>query len=500
MPVARNVLANFVGQGWSALVALAVVPFYIRLMGIESYGLVGFYVTLQSAMGLLDFGLSTTINRELARRRVAAAGAAESRDLVRTLEVVYWGMGLAAGVAIVAGAGLIATSWLHPGQLAAAVVRRGVALMGIAIAVQAPRAFYTGALFGLERHVLLNGLNAVASTVRSVGAVAVLYLVAPTVLVFFTWQILMGALHVALLAAAMWRGLPAAPGAPRVRPGMLRGLWRFAAGVSVTAALGLALRQMDKVLLSKLLSLELFGYYMLASTVASTLGLLAAPFFTGIFPRLAALAAAGEETQVRDLYLRGSQWLAGILVPVAAVVGVFSYELLLLWTGNPTTAQMTSPMAALLVAGTALNSLVGLAYELQVAHGWTRLGVYKNAVAAVALVPLLLWLTGRYGPAGAAMVWVILNAGYLLVELPIMHRRLLRGALWHWYSQVIVRPVGVALAVALAARLLIPNGLALPALAAVLSLASLLVLLTSLASMPYIRGWALERLAALRPA
>ena len=496
----RNVLANFAGQGWSTIVALVVVPFYIRLMGIEAYGLVGFYVTLQTAISLLDFGLSTTINRELARSRVAGPTAPEPHDLVRTLEAAYWVIGLLVGVALVGAAGVIATSWLNPQALTAETVRRGVALMGIAIAVQAPRAFYTGALYGLERHVLLNGVNIAASTARSLGALAVLYLISPTVIAFFAWQILVGAAHVALLAAGVWRSLPAPSRAPRVRPRLVLDVWRFAAGVSATAALGLALRQVDKVVLSKLLSLELLGYYMLASMIANALGLLASPFFTGIFPRLAAYAAAGDRARVRDLYHRGSQFVAATVIPASVIVGLFSYELLLLWTGNPSTARLTAPIASLLVAGTALNSVVGLAYELQVAHGWTRLGVYKNALAAAVLVPLLVFLTRRYGPAGAAMVWVLLNVGYLLVELPIMHRRLLPGELWRWYVQVILRPATAALAIALLLRVLLPAGLGWLALAAILGLGSIVVYLGALSAMPHVRGWALERLGGLRPA
>ena len=38
--------------------------------------------------------------------------------------------------------------------------------------------------------------------------------------------------------------------------------------------------QLDKVILSKILSLEMFGYYTLASMVAMSLGRLALPIFT----------------------------------------------------------------------------------------------------------------------------------------------------------------------------------------------------------------------------
>ena len=35
-----NIVVNFAGQGWAALMALALVPLYIKFLGIEAYGLI----------------------------------------------------------------------------------------------------------------------------------------------------------------------------------------------------------------------------------------------------------------------------------------------------------------------------------------------------------------------------------------------------------------------------------------------------------------------------
>src|SRR5438093_2393132 len=90
----RNIIANFAGQGWSALIGLAFVPLYIRLLGIEAYGLIGVYAMLLGAFQILDFGLSTTMNREMARYSALTEQKGEVRDLVITLESVFWAIGV----------------------------------------------------------------------------------------------------------------------------------------------------------------------------------------------------------------------------------------------------------------------------------------------------------------------------------------------------------------------------------------------------------------------
>ena len=90
--IERNIIANFAGRGWTALMALLFFPIYIKFLGIEAFGLVGFFITLQILFSYLVTGLGTTVNRELARLSTQPGTDQKKRDLVRTLEVVYWAL------------------------------------------------------------------------------------------------------------------------------------------------------------------------------------------------------------------------------------------------------------------------------------------------------------------------------------------------------------------------------------------------------------------------
>jgi len=79
------------------MLSILFIPFYLRFMGIEAYGLVGFYLALSNVLGILDLGLGSTMNRELARVSAKEGSATAQRDIVRTLEVIYWGIAIIAG-------------------------------------------------------------------------------------------------------------------------------------------------------------------------------------------------------------------------------------------------------------------------------------------------------------------------------------------------------------------------------------------------------------------
>ncbi len=112
-----NTIANFAGRGWSAILAFLFIPIYIKVLGIESWGLIGFFTTLMAILNLLDMGLSTTLNRELARLSARRDTNREQRDLVRTLETIYWIPAVLLGLLVLATGPLIARHWINSQEL-----------------------------------------------------------------------------------------------------------------------------------------------------------------------------------------------------------------------------------------------------------------------------------------------------------------------------------------------------------------------------------------------
>jgi O-antigen/teichoic acid export membrane protein len=482
----RDTFANLVGRGWVALAALVFVPLYIKLLGVEAYGLVGFAATLQVGLSLLDVGLATTLNRELARMNAGGATetAAHQRDLVRTLEIIYWIAALVTVGLVELAAPAIAGRWLHPERLSTGAVESAVRLMGIVIALQFPFTLYEGGLLGIGRQVALNVLLVVGATLRFGAVVAVLIWVSTTIEAFFVWQVAVSAVQTVAGGWLLWRSLPKAATRPRFRKSILVDVWRFAAGMAGISLTAVVLTQMDKLVVSKLLSLTAFGYYTLAASAAGILYVLFLPLFQAVFPRFSQLTAAGDEQELSALYHRSAQTLAVLVLPAAAVLAFFSYEIMLAWTRNTEVAVTTQWVVALFAVGTAINGLMNVPYALQLAAGWTKLAVCTNLVAIAFLLPAVVVLASRYGPVGAAIVWVVLNVGYATIGVGIMHRRLLRGELGRWYAKDVGLPLVVTVAAAGAIRLAFPAPGSIPAIVAVILLALAVTYLAASAATP----------------
>src|ERR1700678_2129930 len=432
----HGLLANFAGSGWSAMMQLVCVPFYIKFMGIEAFGLIGFYLVFQSIAQILDLGLSPTINREMARYSVQPEKAAEARDLVRTLEAGYWLIGVVIALILTGASTWIATHWIKANVLPLHAVREALLLMAILAFFQWPVSFYQGGLMGLHRQVLFNIVRISVVTLSSGGAILILWLVSPTIQAFLLWQIAVNAAQTVVLAMLLWKCLPATLRAARFEFSLLRNIGRFAAGVGGITLISLALTQIDKVVVSKLLSLTILGYYILAAAAANILSIIAAVIFNVIFPRMSAQVAAGDENGLRESYHTGSQLMAVLVLPLAAVLWFFSFDVMHLWTRNIETATFAAPILRILIIGSAINALLFLPYSLHLAFGWRRLNFTFGLIAMVIFIPATVMATKHFRPKGAATLWVAVNLSNILVVVPIMHKRILSHEAWGYFKDI----------------------------------------------------------------
>jgi O-antigen/teichoic acid export membrane protein len=483
----KNVVANYLGQGWQALMGLAFVPLYIRYLGIEAYGLIGIFALLQGWLALLDMGMKPALGREMARFTAGAHNAQSIRDLLRTIELIGFALAGLVALGIWAASGWMAHHWVTPKHLPVEVVAHAFAVMGIVSASRFIEDIYMSCIVGLQRQVLQNVVTGIMATARGLGAVGVLAWISPTIRAFFFWQGLISVITVALFASVVHRALPAASQRPRFSKPALIGIWRFAAGMMAITILSLLLTQVDKILVSRLLTLETFAYYALAGVVVTALNLMTGPITGALYPRLTQLAASGDETALRAVYHQGAQLVTVLTGSAAMVLIMFGEMVLRLWTGNPPLAQKVAPLVAVLALGTLFNCLMLLPYQLMLAHAWTSLTMGFAIVAVAILVPAVMWVVPRYGPIGAAWVWVTLNAGHLIFTIPLMHRRLLPGDKWRWYREDIAMPLVAAAAAVFVCRWVTPHDLGKFGDFGVLVMTSACVLAATVLTAPIVR-------------
>lgn len=492
----RNVLSNYAGQAWMALMGVVFVPLYIRALGMESFALVGLMLSIQALSMLLDLGMGGVLNRELARRSHDPNLKLTMGDLVRTFEYLVWPIALLVALAIWLASGYLANHWLHPEHLTREETKRAIAVMGLAIALQWPSSFYANGLSGLEQQLRLNWINAGFATLRSAGVLGVIYWISPTISAFMWWYALVAVGQSTVSAIMLWRLLPFGNfRESRFHFLEIQSAGRFAGGLLSIMALSVMLMQLDRIVLSAMRPLTELGYFSLAMSVTAGMGRMIQPMFNAVYPRYSKLVAQGKDAALTHLYHLSNQCLCAMVAAMAAVLITYAKDVMYLWTGDLSLAMETAPALSILAAGTALNGLMNLPYALQLANGWTQLTVGANLVALLLGLPFCVWAVHHYGIAGAAGLWLLTNLGFVCITIPLMHRRLMQKEMGKWYLQDVLPPFATATAMGLLCHWLAPS---LPRSAyGLMQLATIsaATLLAALIASTELRSMALERLA-----
>ena len=444
----RKALAVSIGsRGFSALLGLAALPLYVRLLGIEAYGVVGLFASMQVLVAFLDFGLGTTLTRELSAVGRDPERLAHGRDVAATFEAVYAGVAVVIGALLVATGPMVASRWVNLQSLGAQEVSVALQLAGIALACQWPANLYSAGMSGLHRQTALAVSSSVFAALRvTLSLMAIWY--SPTLESFFLSQIASGLVQSVGMRLQMWRAVALPGHKATARMELVHRSRAFAGGMTAITITSIVLVQVDKVILSYLLPMADFGVYFVASSLASGLYILISPVFSVIYPRLSALWSAGDMPATVGLYHASSQAMAALILPLALVMAFFPAEALFVLTGDWALSARGGPILCALVLGGALNGLMNMPYAMQLAAGWTRLTIATNVVAIAVLVPLTWWSVTLFGVTGGAVAWLGLNVGYFIFTPQLMHRRLLRGEKLRWYVQDNLRPALAAVAVA----------------------------------------------------
>ncbi|HKP96435.1 MAG TPA: oligosaccharide flippase family protein [Fibrobacteria bacterium] len=449
-----SVLANFLGTAWVSLLSFLLVPYYIHALGVEAYGLIGFFVSLRTIFGLLNFGLSPATNREISRRTRLPEKAWESLNLVRSLESVFYAMGLFVALVLFIASNWIAESWINASSLPPGTVKAAVTIFGLTFMARWPLELYVGVFRGLERQPLLNAISSLASLVTGLGAVIVLQFVSRTIIAFLLWQALASFLELAAMAGTSWMLLRGtSPHRPRFDLPLLKTIWRYSAGMTGVSLFAIILKQMDRILISKLLPLDSLGFYTVASSTSGGLGNLVNPVSKSIFPRFSALVAAGDWSELSALYHKSAQTTAFFAAPAAMALIFFPHEILLLWTRSQVVADNAWVTMSVLSVAALMNSFMGPPQALNLASGQTSIPLFTNAIGVVILLPLSFFLIGHHGILGAGISWLIFNCGYLFIVPWFIHRHVLPGHLGKWYLRDTAPFVALALVLFFAGRL-----------------------------------------------
>ncbi len=394
---------NLAGELAVAALGVICIPYMVRRLGTEAFGILSLSWIVLTYVTLFDLGLSRATTK-FAAEATGKGHHHQLPDLLTVSLTLQLLLGTAGGLALFVAAPWIARHAFHiaPALLPAAInsFRTLSVAVPIILLSNAARAL----LEALQRFDLINLVRVPANASTFLSAVVVLLLggglVAILVLTTFFRLVALFA-YLRLCRSQLPKSTRG-----RIESVILRRMLNYGGWVTVSNVTGPVLVYLDRFMIGILMSVNAVAFYSAPADIMNRALVVPASLSAVLFPAFSFLNEAGDRQQVQDLYGRAMKYLVVGLGPVLLLVIAFAHDIIRLWLGPEFAAQSTVPLQILAFA-IFINSLAYFPYSLLQGLGMPNVTATFHLLELPVHFVLVWYLVSRMGIVGAAVATAI---------------------------------------------------------------------------------------------
>jgi O-antigen/teichoic acid export membrane protein len=318
----RNTLFNFGGQAGSLLIAVLTIPFIVRGLGVERFGLLSIAWVAPEYFIFMDLGLGRA-----ATKYVAEAIGLGHKDQISRL--VWTALKAQLVLGSLGALGLFGiTSFLTQDILnvPSALEFEAKTVFQI-VALSVPLVLVSGTLTGVlaagQRFDLINLVNVSVNVANFVlTLVGVLYwdwrlTEIATLLVISKFLAVAALYHLCARVFPIFRR-------SRFDRMELRALLTFGGWVTVSSVVVPILLYLDRFIIGASMTMAAVAYYSIPYEAITKLWIIPTSLVLTLFPAFSTLTGQGETRKIASLLTRSMKWILLTLGPIVVVIAAFS--------------------------------------------------------------------------------------------------------------------------------------------------------------------------------
>jgi O-antigen/teichoic acid export membrane protein len=415
----RNTMWNLVGTCSPILLAALTIPYLIRQVGLEAFGILTLIWAIIGYFSLFDFGLGRALTQQVATKR--ASGLDEQLpSLVKTGLLLTLVTGMVGGALLAGTANQLGYKWLNVSVSLKEMTFHSLLIASLGI----PLTTLTSGLRGvLEAHEDFKAVN----LLRMLLGIGNFGLPVLSVMVFGpSLTMMVVSLVVARLVTFSGHMVLVHKITSNYFQAKLYGkkdiidLLSFGGWMTVSNIISPLLVISDRFIISSMLGAGLVAYYTVPFEVLFRVLIIPMALTAALFPRLTSLFSTDLHA-AKFLYRKSMKTVAIVMFPLCLFIAVGSYWGLKFWLGQDF-AHYSWHIASILAVGVLFNGVAQIPVAALHATGRVRVTALIHLSELILYIPLLIVFLKYFGLLGAAMIWVI-RVGYDLIILFIVTKK-----------------------------------------------------------------------------
>ncbi len=401
--IARNTLLNLIGQALPLLVAVIAMPFVIRGLGTERFGLLSLAWVVMGYFTIFDLGLGRATTKFVAEALGKGEGGRVSQ-IIWTAVTVQAIMGAIGALALFLMTDYLVERVLNipPALIYEAEVT--FHLLAFAIPVVMLTSSFSGVLEAAQRFSLVNAIRIPSSTLTYLLPLVGLYLGMglPGIVALILLARLFSLIALIIIDLRINPKLREYSGSFELLPR----LFCYGGWITVSGIVSPILVYLDRFLIGSILTMAAVAYYTAPYEAVTRISIIAFSLSMTLFPAISALEGAKDRQKLGSVFARAVKFILLTTGPVVVVIWLFAGEILQIWLGSDFFIESTVAMQ-LLAAGILINSLALAPYTLLQGGGRPDLPAKFHLIELPAYIVLAWVLVTEFGIVGAAGAWAL---------------------------------------------------------------------------------------------
>ncbi len=400
----KNTFINFIGMALPLFIGLLTIPFVIRKLGTDRFGILSLIWVVFGYFGILDLGLGRATIRYIA----ACLGTGNMTDVPRfywTTILLQGGFGIIGAALIVIATPLLTERILNipAGFVPEAKTTFLILAFSLPITIITPAV--RGVLEAAQRFDLVNLVKIPAS--------AAFYLL-PFLGVLVGFKLPGIVLLIAcsrVLALVAWGWLtrlhfPTVFSRIAIDRTKLRPLLGFGGWVTLSSLIWPVITSLDRFMIGAFLTMSAVSFYSAPYEVVTRLGVIPGSLGMTLFPAFSVLNGRENAAEGSRVFIRSTKYLFLVLAPLSIFLAFFAGDFLQIWLGGDFRLESTRVFQILLL-GYLAGALANIPYGFLQAVGRPDLPTKYQLIELAYYGPLMWVFIKTWGIAGAAAAWTI---------------------------------------------------------------------------------------------
>jgi O-antigen/teichoic acid export membrane protein len=412
---------SFVSGVVGGVATLVATGTMVRFLGYELFGVISAWIFLQSIIQIFDYGLGSTLNRELTKL--------DDGIYLKKAGLVFYRINGAAWFFIISAIVLLLNNIANSTQ---------VVLMVLALAIQF-QTLYLSAIISAEMRYDDLAKSQIISNIIKYGGSIIIVSLSNNLTYFFIFQVfasVLGLIAFHYYCRIKFSNLPKITFSLGVK--IISKLKAHSIAMWVTSAVSIALSSIDRTLIGLLGNTEELGKYTTAITAASMLSLVTLPYYRVYFSEFSSTYFNNPD-KMNDLFKSSCRELALLLTSIGIIGFIFAELIFYYWLGSYDEKQIET--FKLLLVGMILANLTWLPGALCQAAGKPAIHIFLMIVSIVIGASLSVLSIERWGYSGAVTIWIVHGLIGVLVEPVLINRYVKKINITSWYVYVFTYPL-----------------------------------------------------------